>query len=184
MKRLYRRVPQNAHVVCYDEFGPIELRPVHGAVWARKREPDRLPATYRRPHGVRHLLAFYDVHEDFLWGYFRARKRWQEVLAVLQRVRQRYPDGERIYLVMDNFSPHRRAEIRRWARKANVTLVWTPTNASWLNRIECQFTELKSAVFHNTYYTKHNDVKHYTYRFLRYRNARNKKRKLLNLKRH
>lgn len=171
-------------MVCYDEFGPIELRPVHGRVWAAHGAPDRLPATYRRTHGVRHLLAFYDMHDDVLWGYFRPRKRWQEVLDVLERVRTRYPLRERLYVVMDNFSPHRRAEIRRWARRSNVILVWTPTNASWLNRIECQFTELKAAVFHNSFYTEHNDVKRNTYRFLRYRNARNKKRKLLNLKRH
>ena len=157
---------------------------MHGSVWAVRGKPDRLPATYRRPHGVRHLLAFYDVHDDVLWGYFRAHKRRQEVFDVLRRVRARYPQRERIYLVMDNFSPHRRIEIRRWARQSNVTLVWTPTNASWLNRIECQFTELKSAVFHNSSYTKHEDVKHNTYRFLRYRNTRNRKRKLLNLKRH
>lgn len=157
---------------------------MHGSVWAVQGKPDRLPATYRRPHGVRHFLAFYDVHEDVLWGYFRAHKRWQQVLDVLQRVRARYPFRERIYLVMDNFSPHRRIEIRRWARQSNVILVWTPTNASWLNRIECQFTEMKSAVFHNSFYTKHEDVKHNMYRFLRYRNARNKKRKLHNLKRH
>jgi transposase len=157
---------------------------VHGQTWARKGKPHRLPATFHRPHGVRHLLAFYDVHEDFLWGYFRPRKRWQETLEVLQRVRKRYPIEERIYLVMDNFSPHKRKEVRRWARSANITIVWTPTNASWLNRIECQFTELKSAVFHNTFFHAHSEVKHDAYRFLRYRNARNKKRRLLNLKRH
>jgi transposase len=157
---------------------------VHGQTWARKGKPHRLPATFHRTHGVRHLLAFYDVHEDFLWGYFRSRKRWQETLEILQRIRKRYPIEERIYLVMDNFSPHKRKEIRRSARRSNITIVWTPTNASWLNRIECQFTELKSAVFHNTFFREHSDVKNNTYGFLRYRNARNKKRRVTNLKQH
>jgi hypothetical protein len=29
--------------------------------WAQRRHPQRLPATYTRHHGVRHLLAFFDV---------------------------------------------------------------------------------------------------------------------------
>lgn len=177
-------MPPNSHVVCYDEFGPIELRPQHGTTWERRTSPDRLPATYTRTHGVRHLLAFYDVQEDFLWGYFRPRKRGQEVLDVLKRVRRRYPLEEKLYIILDNFSPHKRKEIRRWARHVNVKFVWTPTNASWLNRIECQFTELKKFVFTNTNYNLHEQVKDATYKFLRYRNTRNKKRKQINLKRH
>lgn len=153
-------------------------------MWASQGQTDRLPATYRRPHGVRHLLAFYDVATDQLWGYLRPRKRWMEVLAALKRLRARYPVKERIYVVLDNFSPHRRGEVRRWAKHNNIVFVWTPTNASWLNKIECQFTELKRFVFHNSNYKSHQEVRVAIAKFLRYRNARNRKRKLTNLKRH
>lgn len=78
-------------------------------------------------------------------------------------MRARYPLHERIYVVLDNFSPHRRGEIRRWAKRNNVVFVWTPTNASWLNRIECQFTELKKFVFHNTYFRSHAERKSFTF---------------------
>ncbi|MBI1807315.1 MAG: IS630 family transposase [Ignavibacteria bacterium] len=184
MKRFYGKTRAGSHVVCFDEFGPIELRPFHGSTWARRKKPDRLPATYSRPNGVRHFLAFYDVHQDVLWGYVRSRKRWQETLEVMQRMRRRYPKNEQIFLVLDNFSPHKRKEVRRWARKNLVTLVWTPTNASWLNRIECQFTELKKFVFENTYYKSHMECRKAINDFLLYRNKRNKKRKNINLKRH
>jgi transposase len=119
-----------------------------------------------------------------LWGYLRRRKRWQETLEVLKRMRAQYPENERIFLVLDNFSPHKRKEVRQWARENLVTLVWTPTNASWLNRIECQFTELKKYVFDNTYYISHEACRKEMIKFLRYRNARNKKRKQIKLKRH
>jgi len=162
------------------------LRPIHGQMWAAQGKVDRLPATYTRPHGVRHWLAFYDVRTDRLWGYFCRRKRWSETLRVLQRLRAMYPVKERIYIILDNFSPHRRAEVRRWARKNNIIFVWTPTNASWLNKIECQFTELKRFVFHNSDYKSHAEVRTAMIKFLRYRYSRNKKRKLklTNLKRH
>jgi len=133
--RLYKRIPKNAHVVCYDEFGPIEVRPIHGRIWGVEGSPTRLPATYTRTLGTRQYLAFYDLRQDKLWGYFSIRKRWMEVLQVLKRMRAMYPSDERIYLVLDNFSPHKRAEIKLWARSNKVSLVWTATNASWLNRI-------------------------------------------------
>jgi len=122
-------------------------------------------------------MAFYDVFEDKLWGYLRKRKRSTEFLGVLKWMRRRYPKEERIFLILDNFSPHRCQIIREWAAKNKVTLVFTPTNASWLNRIECQFTELKKFVFENTYYKEHHDVEEAIRKFLKYRNARNSKRK-------
>jgi len=44
---------------------------------------------------------------------------------------------------MDNYSPHLKEEVWAWARANNVKFYLTPSNASWLNRIECQFTGLK-----------------------------------------
>jgi transposase len=89
-------------------------------------------------------------------------------------MRKKYPKDQVIYLVLDNFSPHRRQEIRRWARTYNVRLVWTPTNASWLNRIECQFTELKTFAINNEFYKTHKEMQKAIRKFLRYRNKRNR----------
>lgn len=146
-------------------------------MWAKRRKVDRLPATYTRTKGVRQWLAFYDVRTDRLWGYFRVHKRWNDTLFALKRLRMHYPVNERIYVVLDNFSPHKRKEVRRWARANKITFVWTPTNASWLNKIECRFTELKRYVFHNSNYQAHSEVRIATNKFLRYRNSRKRKLK-------
>lgn len=184
LTRLYRQPPAGCHVICFDEFAPIELRPIHGPMWAQQGQVDHLPATYPRPHGVRHFLAFYDVQSDELWGYFRCHKCWKDVLTALQRLRARYPAEDRLYVILDNFAPHRRPEIRQWARKNKIVLVWTPTYASWLNKIECQFTELRRFVFHNSNYQAHTEMRIAVLKFLRYRNTRNRERKLTDLKRH
>lgn len=147
--------------------------------WARRRHPQRQAATYARPHGVRHFLAFYDVQDDVLWGYFFQRKRSSETLQALKRLRKKYPEHETIYLVFDNFSPHKHRKVRRWVRKNKIVFVWTPTNASWLNRIECQFTELKKYSLDNAFYKTHNELQRAMLKFLRYRNMRNRKRKSL-----
>lgn len=158
----------NGPVVAFDEFGPLEIRPQHGSHWGRRAR--RLPATYRRTHGVRHWLAFYDVHEDRLWGYLRKRKRSCEVLDVLKRLRRRYPLDQRIHLILDNFSPHATHEVRQWCSTHNVHLVWTPTNASWLNPIECRFTAVKEFVIRNSNYASHAELATALTRYCRYRN--------------
>jgi hypothetical protein len=45
--------------------------------------------------------------------------------------------------------------IRRWARRENVELCFTPTNASWANPIEAQFGPLRTCVMSNSDYRNH-----------------------------
>jgi transposase len=161
---------RNGPTLAFDEFGPLELRPQAGQSWRPQGHPHRLPATYTRPHGVRHWLACYDLHADQLWGYLRPRKRGCEVLDVLRRIRRRYPPDQRLHVILDNFSPHRTPAVLRWCRRANVHLIWTPTNASWLNPIECQFTPVKEFVIRNTFYSDHTSLRKALYRYACYRN--------------
>lgn len=133
-------------------------------------KPQRWPATYTRKHGVQHWLAFYDVHADRLWGYMRPRKRSREVLDVLKKLRRQYPAQQRIHLILDNFSPHGTPQVRRWCRQHNVHLIWTATNASWLNPIECQFTPVKEFVIRNSNYIDHAALRLALNRYAAYRN--------------
>ena len=84
---LYRAAPPNARVICFDEFGPIEVRPYHGRAWRRVRHPARLRATYRRRHGTRQYLAAYDVADNRLMMRCYRRKRCREVLLFLKHIR-------------------------------------------------------------------------------------------------
>ncbi|MCY0896056.1 MAG: hypothetical protein OWS03_07160 [Alicyclobacillaceae bacterium] len=42
----------------------MAIQPFPGKGWFKKEKPDRLPATYHRYHGVRHLLAALDLKDD------------------------------------------------------------------------------------------------------------------------
>jgi hypothetical protein len=66
-------------VFCYDEFGPLNLQPHPGRHWAvaggGAAQPRRTRrATFTRPHGVRHLLAGYDLSTDRIYGHVKTRK--------------------------------------------------------------------------------------------------------------
>jgi hypothetical protein len=58
-----------------------------------------------------------------------------------------YPPAVRIGIVLDNYSPHLSTRddprVGDWAKTNNVELAYVPTDASWLNRIEAQFSGLR-----------------------------------------
>jgi len=154
----------------------LEIRPQPGQGWYHSDHPKRLPATYTRPHGVQHWLAFYDVHQKTLWGYVRRRKRHQETLNVLKLLRNRYPEKQRIHLILDNFSPHRKLKVLKFCRQNNIHMIWTPTNASWLNPIECQFTHVKEFVIRGTDYQDHNELRIALNKYVKYRNMQTQRK--------
>lgn len=165
----------NGPTIAFDEFGPLEIRPQAGRSWGSSASRHR--AAYTRKHAVRHWLAFYDIHDNQLWGYTRPRKRAREVLEVLKKMRRRYQIDQRIHLILDNFSPHGTPVVRHWCKRNNVHLIWTPTNASWLNPIECQFTSVKKFVIRNSDYASHEELANALRRYANYRNQHAKRKK-------
>jgi transposase len=141
-------------VICVDEFGPLNLQPRPGRGWFPSGRPARLRATYHRTGGVRHMFAALDLASGQMFYRFRDRKRWQEFLAFLRQLRARFPTG-RLYVVCDNFSPHRKQQVIDWCADHDVELVFTPTNASWLNWIECEFTALRYFTLDGSDYPSH-----------------------------
>jgi transposase len=180
---LYRAKPEDGVVVCFDEMGPIQLIPHQGSGWGQHKLPGRLRATYKRPHGVRYLFAAYDVHADRLHGRLREHKNAGEVLAFFRQIRMRYPSNLRIYLVMDNLSTHKTQAITEWAEEANVELVFTPTYASFLNRIECHFWAIGEFVVKNADYPNWETLATAMAEHIRYRNGPHRDRRLIQAER-
>jgi len=172
IRRLYRQRPANGRRLCIDEFGPLNLQPRHGQCLAGcGQRVERLRATYTRKGGVRHLLAFYDLETDRLYGRFTQRKTWVEFLSFLKWVRQRYPRDQVLHIVLDNYGPHTKTQVRAWAQANNVRCYFTPSNASWLNRIECEFTALKKFALENSDYRTHEEQQAAIESYLSWRNG-------------
>jgi len=121
------------------QFGPLSIRPCHGACWARRKKPVRLRATYHRTHGIRYFHGCYSLGDDQLRGVVREHKGADHTLAALKPVRAARPGGCRLFVIMDNLAANKTPAIRRWAGRGNVELCFTPVNASWANPIEAQF---------------------------------------------
>ena len=121
-----------------------------GTAWAASKRPVRMRATYHRPHGVEHFLAFCDVHGDYLNGVFRSRRGVEEVGDAFLRLRRCYPHRQ-LFVVLDNLHlVHDHPRFLSLLKKLRIHPVWTPTQASWLNLIEAQFGVLKKFTVANT----------------------------------
>jgi transposase len=171
-------------VMCMDEFGPLNLQPHPGRQWAptadghgdqsspRRR---RRRATFNRPHGVRHLLAGYDLSTDRLYGHIKSRKTRTEFLAFCRYLRLLHPPEVRIAIVLDNFSPHRSTKtdtrVGDWADANNVELAYVPFYGSWLNRIEAQFTGLRYFALDGTDHNSHREQASLIRRYIIWRNT-------------
>jgi transposase len=170
-------------VICFDEFGPLNLQPHPGKQWApvaagqgdparpRRR---RRRATYTRPSGVRHLLAGYDLSRDKLYAHVTGRKGRTQFLAFCRYLRSLHPAGVRLGIVLDNFSPHLSTrtddQVGRWAATNNVELAYVPFYCSWLNRIEPQFTALRYFALAGTDHASHRQQGSMIRRYIAWRN--------------
>jgi transposase len=155
----------------FDQFGPLSIRPCHGSAWAPRSKPHRLPATYRRTHGIRYFHGCYSLGDDQLWGVTRRRKGGDHSLAAFKSIRAARPDGEPVYVILDNLSANKTPKIRAWAAENNVELCLTPTNASWANPIEAQFGPLRTFVMGDSNHPNHTVLARRLQDYLRWRNA-------------
>ncbi|WP_339372643.1 transposase, partial [Paenibacillus elgii] len=85
-------------------------------------------------------------------------------------LRRRFHRSEKLYIILDNFSPHHHKKVKAWADENNVELVFTPTYASWLNRIECHFAPLRKFVLEGSDFREHKDLGSAIQAYLRWRN--------------
>jgi transposase len=132
--------------------------------------PRHLQPQRRRPAPVRRLRP--DPRPTV-----RARQDPQkrtQFLEFCRYLRSLYPPDVRIAIVCDNNSPHLSTRIDQrvgdWAAANNVEVAYTPTNSSWLNRIEAQFTALRYFALDGTDHRSHKEQGSMIRRYIIWRN--------------
>ena len=170
-------------IFCVDEFGPLNLQPRPGRHWAavsgKNAEPGREP---RRgcapptpaPKACGTCFAAYELGEDKLFGHVKPRKTRGRFLEFCRYLRSLYPPATRIAIICDNFSPHlttaRDGRVGAWASANSVEIAYTPTNSSWLNRAEAQFTALRYFALEDTDHASHKEQASMIRRYIIWRN--------------
>ncbi len=138
--------------------------------WAPVGKAQTMRATYSRKLGTEVFLGFLDLHDDVLSGIFSKRKRIREITAAFRRLRACYPKRIKLYVILDNLHlVHDHPRFLAVARTLGITLVFTPTEASWLNAIEPHFGVLKRFTIAGTDDHSHLQRRRRIYRYLRWR---------------
>jgi len=137
---LYLDPPQHAMVLCVDEKSQTQ---------ALERTQPLLPLGLGYVEGVTHdyirhgtttLFAALDVASGEVIAQCKSRHRHQEFLAFLKHIDANVPPDLDIHLVVDNYTTHKHAKVKRWLRaRPRYHIHFTPTYSSWLNQVEIWF---------------------------------------------
>jgi hypothetical protein len=136
-------------LVCQDETSKQLLRDTRASQPAAPGRPARVDSEYEH-EGVMNLFLCCEPLAGQRWVDVTARRTRRDwAWQIQQLVDVRYPDAERIVLVMDQLNVHTPgalydvfspAEAKRLADKLEIQ--YTPKQGSWLNIAEIEFSVL------------------------------------------
>ncbi len=130
------QAPSTQVLVFLDEMGYYRW-PEPATTWAASAPasaPRTEPAGTNQQWRIIGALNALTGRVDYSDGYIVGRAK---VIAFYQQLVQAYPDAACIYVVQDNWSIHRHAEVLAAVQQLpQITPVWLPTYAPWLNPIE------------------------------------------------
>ena len=94
-------------------------------------------------HGTTTLFAALNVLDGTVMGQCQARHRHTEWWQFLRQIERSTPKEKSLHLICDNYATHKHPTVQAWRVKhPRFHLHFTPTSASWLNRVERLFRDL------------------------------------------
>ena len=172
--RVYYETPPEEHILCLDEkTGMQVLERLHPDLPLESGVPIRREFEYIR-HGTQTLMGGYDVRRGKLFGFLSERRDIPTFLQLLDLVDACYPTG-RGHIILDNLNTHTSEDVHEWIEEhPRWTLHFTPKHASWLNQIECAFSDLQRCVLNRGSFDSKEDQQQKIYEYIWWHNENGK----------
>ena len=140
---LYLNPPEHAMVLCADEKSQIQaLDRTQPGLPMKKGRCGTMTHDYKR-NGTATLFAALDALQGQVISMYDDQHRHQEWLKFLRAIDDVVPADKQIHLIVDNYSTHKHAKVKRWlSRHPRFHMHFTPTSCSWLNMVERFFRDL------------------------------------------
>src|SRR6266436_1453909 len=140
---LYLNPPEHALVFCVDEKSQIQaLDRTQPLLPIRPGQVERRTHDYKRI-GTTSLFAALELKSSHVIGQLHHRHRSVEFRKFLDLIEAQVPATLEVHIILDNYSTHKTALIRKWfAKRPRFHLHFTPTYGSWINLVERWFAEL------------------------------------------
>jgi len=132
-------------VLSYDEKPGIQAT----ATTSDDLRPDERHSTIYRDYeykrlGTVSLLAAIDLQTGECIPLIRDKHNSKEYIEFLKLLDRKYPNGDKIRIVLDNLKVHTSDESRRYLATipGRFEFVFTPKHGSWLNMVEGFFSKM------------------------------------------
>jgi transposase len=150
---LYLDPPDHAIVLAVDEKPAIQaLERAQGYLKLPNGRARHGRAHAYQRRGTTTLFAALEIATGAIKAKHSKRRRRLEFLDFMNQVVADYPDRE-IHVVLDNLKTHKPKRDLWLARHKNVHCHFTPTHASWLNRVEIWFSILARSTLDGASFT-------------------------------
>ena len=132
----------------------------------RAKKPRAWTNEYAR-HGTQTLLAALEIATGKVVAQVRESAAENGLLEFYGRRRESYSHGE-LHVVLDNLNIHQNEAAQQWLlRHPRVHFHYTPTQASWMNMIECFFSILTRQALTQSVQRSKKNLKDFLLRYLK-----------------
>ena len=141
-------IPQEGsmtHVLSYDEKPGIQAIATTGEDLLPNEEHGTIKRDYEYKRlGTVSLLAGIDLQTGEAIPLVSDTHNSKDYIQFLKKLDEKYPEGDKIRLVLDNLRVHSSAEVQTYLTKVpdRFEFVFTPKHASWLNLVESFFSKM------------------------------------------
>ena len=96
-----------------------------------------------------------------------ATHKSSDFVRFLKTLDQKYPEGDKIRLILDNHSAHTSKETQEYlnTNPGRFEFVFTPTHGSWLNMVEGFFSKLTRQMLHGIRVTSKEELEMRIYQY-------------------
>lgn len=139
--------PGKVVVLYMDEF-TYYRRPSLARAYATQGHHQARVAGGYRTNRYRRIASCLNALNGATFSWQRASFKVATLLRFYRAVEAAYPDAERIFIVLDNWSPHFHPTILLALQSSRVTLLRLPTYAPWTNPVEKVWLRLNQELLH------------------------------------
>ena len=162
-----------------DELGPVAVK-MRGGRSLQLSGELRVVPQWQRSRGAFILTAALDLARNQLTFFFSSRKNTDEMIRLIELLRENYASYRNLYLSWDSAPWHSSAHLKErikllndcssFERRPRLEVLPLPTSAQFLNVIESVFSGMARAILHNSDYATLEDAQTAVTRYLCERN--------------
>jgi transposase len=127
--------------------------------------PERQTHDYKR-YGTTTLFAAFNILNGKVIGTCLPRHRGKEFAKFLNQVEKQVPPDLDVHIILDNYSTHKSATVKRWLHSRHFHFHFTPTSSSWLNQVERFFALITERMIRRGTFHSVEELEHAIYAWL------------------